>query len=214
MGPDIDKIFLPVLGMPLIAHTWRSFDDHPAVDRVVLVVRDGMQTAFEEIATTLDLKKPFRLVPGGKERQDSVWAGLEALDPDVEIVAIQDGARPCTSPDVIGRSIEAAARFGASVAAQRMVDTIKASDDGASISEHLDRSRIWAVQTPQTFRVEVIRRALSAVREQGVSVTDDTAACALIGQKVQLVESVEPNPKLTHRGDVPLIERLLASSPE
>ena len=214
MGPDIDKIFLPVLGIPLIAHTWRRFGNHPAVDRVVLVVREGMQASFEEIAATLELKKPFRLVPGGKERQDSVWAGLVALDPDVEIVAIQDGARPCTSPDVIGRSIEAAGRFGASVAAQRMVDTIKASDDGSSISEHLDRNRLWAVQTPQTFRVEVIRRALKAVREKGVSVTDDTAACELIGQKVQLVESVEPNPKLTHQDDVPLIERLLASSPE
>jgi 2-C-methyl-D-erythritol 4-phosphate cytidylyltransferase len=99
--------------------------------------------------------------------------------------------------------------MGAAVAAQRATDTIKESDGGTRIARHLDRSRLWAVQTPQCFRVEVIRRALAAVKAAGAQVTDDTAACELIGQPVELVESKLPNPKVTAPPDVPFVELLL-----
>ena len=105
--------------------------------------------------------------------------------------------------------LDAARRTGASVAAQRAVDTIKESDGGTCIARHLDRSRLWTVQTPQCFRIEVIRRALEAVRASGGRVTDDTAACEAIGQPVELVEVALPNPKVTSPSDLPLIELLL-----
>ena len=124
-------------------------------------------------------------------------------------MAIQDGARPCTSSELIEATIDAARETGAAVAAQRVTDTIKQSDDGQFIARHLDRSRLWAVQTPQTFRVEVIRKALGAVREKGLIVTDDTAACELIGQPVRLVESLKPNPKVTLPSDLHYIGLLL-----
>lgn len=209
MGPDVDKLFLEVAGAPVVAHTWRRFDACPEIGEIVLVVRDGLQDAFRELAAGLDLKKPFRLVPGGAERQDSVWNGLVALDPAAEVVAIQDGARPCTPAEVITRCLQAARSTGAAVAAQRATDTIKESDGGTRIARHLDRSRLWAVQTPQCFRVEVIRRALAAVKAAGAQVTDDTAACELIGQPVELVESKLPNPKVTAPPDVPFVELLL-----
>jgi 2-C-methyl-D-erythritol 4-phosphate cytidylyltransferase len=110
---------------------------------------------------------------------------------------------------LIVATIEAARHSGAAVAAQRVTDTIKQSDDSQVISRHLDRSRLWSVQTPQSFRVEVIRQALAAVRQRGLLVTDDTAACELIGQPVQLVESAAPNPKVTVPADLPYIELLL-----
>ena len=90
-----------------------------------------------------------------------------------------------------------------------MTDTIKESSDGKLIERTLDRSRLWAVQTPQTFRVDIIRRALTEVRRRGLLVTDDTAACELIGQAVRLVFSLEPNPKVTRPEDLPFIEHLL-----
>lgn len=210
MGPNVDKLFLELAGRPIVAHTWGRFDAFAGIDEIVLVVRDGMQSAFEELAAQLRFRKPFRLVPGGKERQDSVWNGLEALAPGTEIVAIQDGARPCTSTAVIADTIAAARELGAAVAAQRVTDTIKESDGGTLIARNIDRARLWAVQTPQVFRVEVIRRALSAVRERGLAVTDDTAACELIGQPVKLVESALPNPKATSPADLPYLELLLA----
>jgi len=209
MGPGVDKLFLEIAGRPIVAHTWARFDAAPGLDELVLVVRGGMQEEFRKLAAEAGFMKPFRLIVGGKERQDSVWNGLQALSPDCGIVAIQDGARPCTSLAVIAASIAAARELGAAVAAQRVTDTIKESDGGTRVAKHIDRSRLWAVQTPQTFRVEVIRRALAAVRERGVLVTDDTAACELIGQPVALVESREPNPKATSPADLPYLELLL-----
>jgi 2-C-methyl-D-erythritol 4-phosphate cytidylyltransferase len=212
MGPGIDKLFLEVAGRPVVAHTWMRFDATPLIDEIVLVVREGMQSTWLDLATTLHPRKPFRLAPAGPERQDSVWNGLQALSPQSDLVAIQDGARPCTAQDLILATLEAARATGAAVAAQPVTDTLKESEDGKVVSRHLDRARLWAVQTPQCFRVTVIRHALAAVRQQGLQVTDDTAACALIGQSVKLVPSTQPNPKVTVPADLAYIELLLRES--
>ena len=214
MGPNVDKLFLEVAGRPLVAHTWERFERAECIDEIVVVVREGMQDAFAELARESGFRKTFRLTVGGKERQDSVWNGLGAISSAAEIVAIQDGARPCTRSSVIRATIDAAREIGAAVAAQKVTDTIKESADGTFITRNVDRSRLWAVQTPQTFRVEVIRRALTDVRERGLLVTDDTAACERIGQRVKLVESAFPNPKATAPGDVPYIELLLREGVE
>jgi 2-C-methyl-D-erythritol 4-phosphate cytidylyltransferase len=209
MAPDLDKLFLQVHGCPIVSHTWRRFDAAESIDEIILVIRDGMESAFRELAAHSKPRKPFRFALGGRERQDSVWNGLLAISSAARIVAIQDGARPCATPELIAATIAAARDMGAAVAAQRVTDTIKDSDDGRTIARHLDRSRLWAVQTPQTFRVEVIRKALAAVRERGLIVTDDTAACELIGQPVRLIESAAPNPKVTVPSDLPFVELLL-----
>ncbi len=209
MGAKVDKLWLEVAGRPVVAHTWKQFDDSPAINAIILVIRDGMQAHFAEIAAQLKFKKPFRLVAGGAERQDSVWNGLCALAPETEIVCIQDGARPCTSLPLIADTIQAARETGAGVAAQPVADTIKESADGLVIARTVDRSKLWAVQTPQTFQVEIIRRAILAARQQKLQLTDDTAACELIGQPVRLVKSASPNPKVTVPADVPFVESLL-----
>lgn len=210
MGPEVDKLFLEVAGRPVVAHTWLRFDRSREIDEVVLVIRDGLEGAFKEIGAALDLTKPWRAVVGGAERQDSVWNGLQAVSGD--LVAIQDGARPCTPDQVIHDTLAAAREMGAAVAAQRVTDTIKESEDSSFITRNVDRSRLWAVQTPQCFRLEVIRKALEAVRRKGVVVTDDTAACELIGQLVKIIPSASPNPKVTVPADLPYIELLLKGS--
>jgi len=209
MGPALDKVFLELAGKPVVVHTWQRFDQAACIDEIVLVVRDGMQAAFNELARQFHLGKPFRVVAGGAERQDSVWNGLEAISLETGIVAIQDAARPCTSVALIAATVTAAQESGAAVAAQPVTDTIKESLDGKSVTRTLDRSRLWSVQTPQTFRVEIIRHALSEARSRGLLITDDTAACELIGQSVRLVASAEPNPKVTRPEDAPYIEMLL-----
>jgi 2-C-methyl-D-erythritol 4-phosphate cytidylyltransferase len=209
MGAGVDKLFLEIAGRPVVAHTWQRFADAACVDEIVLVVRDGTQSAFAELAAKFNLRKPHRIVAGGPERQDSVWNGLQALSPRAEIVAIQDAARPCTTEALIAATIAAARETGAAVAARPVTDTIKESADGQTVLRTVDRSRLWAVQTPQTFRVEVIRRALAEVRRRQLSVTDDTAACEWIGQPVRLVVGAAPNPKVTVPGDVPYVELLL-----
>ena len=210
MGPNIDKLFLEVAGRPVVAHTWARWDAAAEVDELVLVIRADMESAFKEIAATLSLTKPYRFAMGGVERQDSVWNGLQALNTKTEVVAIHDGARPCVSPELIRHTIHAARESGAAVAAQRVTDTIKESDDGAHITRTVDRAKLWSVQTPQAFRVSVIHEAISTARTRGLNLTDDTAACELIGQPVRLVESRQPNPKVTVPADLPFIAAVLS----
>jgi 2-C-methyl-D-erythritol 4-phosphate cytidylyltransferase len=212
MGPNVDKLFLPVAGRPVIAHAWERFDRFPEIAHVVMVVREGMQSAFEEIAAQIKTTKPYNFAIGGKERQNSVWNGLEALPKGATLVAIQDGARPCTSEQIIRDTIGAAAEVGAAVAAQKVTDTIKEAGAGNTIARNIDRTHLWSVQTPQAFRVEVIRRALSEVFARNLAITDDTAACELIQQPVKLVESFTPNPKVTTRADLEFVELCLRNS--
>ena len=209
MGSGVDKLWLEVAGRPVVAHTWQRFNDAKCIGEVILVVRDGMEGAFEELASKFNFQKPFLLVKGGDERQDSVWNGLEALSEKAAIVAIQDAARPCTSEDLIEATIAAARETGAAVAASPVTDTIKETSDGRTISCTVDRSRLWSVQTPQTFQVEIIRRAIAMARERRLKLTDDTAACELIGQAVRLVAGSRPNPKVTVPADLPYVESVL-----
>jgi 2-C-methyl-D-erythritol 4-phosphate cytidylyltransferase len=209
MGANVDKLWLEVAGRPVIAHTWQRFNDANCIAEIILVIRDGMQKHFTELAAQFHFQKLFRIVVGGAERQDSVCNGLAALSPETKIVAIQDAARPCTSEALIAATIDAARETGAAVAAQAVTDTIKETGDGKTILRTVDRSKLWSVQTPQTFRVEVIRRALAEVHQRGLVLTDDTAACELIGQPVRLVSGATPNPKVTVPGDLPFIEMLL-----
>jgi 2-C-methyl-D-erythritol 4-phosphate cytidylyltransferase len=211
MGPNVDKLFLEAAGRPVVAHTWQRFNAAACIGEIILVVRDGMQSAFTDLARQYGFTKPYHLAIGGKERQDSVWNGLAALSSATEIVAIQDGARPCTSPALIEATITAARETGAAVAAMPVTDTIKESADGRFAERTVDRSKLWAVQTPQTFRVEVIRKALAEVRRRGALVTDDTAACELLGQPVRLVVGAVPNPKVTVPADLPYVGLLLQS---
>lgn len=209
MGPNIDKLFLEISGRPVIAHTWDRFDGCAEIDEIILVIRNGLQGDFDKLAATYGFKKRVRYASGGAERQDSVWNGLLQVSPETEMIAIQDGARPCTTHKIISECITAAREVGAAVAAQKVTDTLKEIGADGLVAKHLDRSRLWAVQTPQVFRAEVIRKALSEVLTRGLSVTDDTAACELIGQPVKLVESSTPNPKVTSPADVSFIETLL-----
>jgi 2-C-methyl-D-erythritol 4-phosphate cytidylyltransferase len=152
MGLNADKLFVEVAGRPVIAHTWQRFESAACIDEIVLVIRDGMQDAFGDLAERFGYQKKFRLVAGGKERQDSVWNGLQCIAAEAEIVAIQDGARPCTSEAIIANTVRAAREGGAAVAAQRVTDTIKEADRAGFIRRNVDRSRLWSVQARRAFR--------------------------------------------------------------
>lgn len=209
MGSGIEKLFLELAGKPVIAHTWRRFEEAACVDEIILVVRSENRDAFREVAEREGFRKPCHWADGGAERQDSVWNGIQQVSSGTGVVAIHDGARPCIRQEVIEAAIEAARVHGAAVVASKLTDTVKESDDGEVVSRHMDRNRLWAVQTPQAFRVEVLRRALEAARQQGRVYTDDTAACQLIGQAVRLVPTTRPNPKVTTPEDLPAVESLL-----
>ena len=205
-----DKMFLDIAGLPLVGHTWRRFDLFTEADEIILVTRDDTRPLLEDLAKRSDAQKPWQLVVGGAERQDSVWNGVNATAPESEIIAIQDGARPCTPLAAIQLAVVTAREMGAAVLARRLADTLKRGDGEGQIVGTVDRENLWAVQTPQVFRREIILAALAKVRDEGLSITDDTAACEALGQAVKLVESDQPNPKATTPADRPYIEALLA----
>ena len=176
---------------------------------MVLVIREEALSEFEDLASKITPIKPYSFAVGGSERQESVRNGVKAASGNCEIVAIHDGARPCVGSETISSAILEAKKHGAPVAATKIVDTIKLSDGNARISQNIDRTHLWSVQTPQVFKIDTILDAMDAVDSQHASVTDDTAACELIGQPVVLVESKRPNPKVTTSADLPLIQFLL-----
>ena len=205
-----DKMFLDIAGLPLLGHTWRRFDLLSEADEIILVTRDDARPVLEDLAKRINAQKPWQLVAGGVERQDSVWNGVNATAAESEIIAIQDGARPCTPLAAIQLALVTAREMGAAVLARRLADTLKRGDGEGQIVGTVDRENLWTVQTPQVFRREIILAALVKVRDEGLSITDDTAACEALGQSVKLVECDQPNPKATTPADLPYIESLLA----
>ena len=205
-----DKMFLDIAGLPLLGHTWRRFDLLSEADEIILVTRDDARPVLEDLAKRINAQKPWQLVAGGVERQDSVWNGVNATTAESEIIAIQDGARPCTPLAAIQLALVTAREMGAAVLARRLADTLKRGDGEGQIVGTVDRENLWPVQTPQVFRRELILAALVKVRDEGLSITDDTAACEALGQSVKLVECDQPNPKATTPADLPYIESLLA----
>ena len=206
-----DKLFMEVAGLPLVGHTWRRFDRFAGTAEIVIVTRGESRSLFENLAKRIAAAKPWCIVEGGAERQDSVWNGVNATDEASAVVAIQDGARPCTPLGSLGQAIEDAREIGAAVLAKRVSDTLKRGDVQAQILGTVDRENLWAVQTPQVFLREVILAALAKVRNEGLAITDDTAACEALGQAVKLIECDRPNPKATTPDDLPFIESLLAA---
>ena len=204
-----DKLFLEVAGLPVVGHTWRRFDAHPEIDEVVVVIRESAHAEFEALGKQLALSKPHCFVEGGMERQHSVNNGLSAVNSNCEWVAIQDGARPCTTNEAITATLAAARKGGAAVVASKVTDTLKDSGGTGHIIRNVERTHLWAVQTPQVFALKIIRNAMLAVSAQDAAITDDTAACELIDQAVALVDGDAPNPKVTTAADLPLVELLL-----
>ena len=210
MGKSSDKLFLEAKGKPIIAHTWKCLDQSPNVDEIIVVIRPEQEAAFRQTARWIGAKKPFQLVRGGARRQDSVLRGLETTNESACLVAVHDGARPCVSDRILADCFAEAGRWGAAIAAAKVTDTLKEADDKQRIYQNVDRARLWTAQTPQVFRREILMRALRYAQETGAQITDEAAACELIGQPVILVENHDTNPKVTVEADLPFVEWLLS----
>ena len=207
---DTYKAFVSLLGRPLIAHTLDTFQKCPAISEIVLVVPPERVSHAEDLVKEFAFTKVRAVAPGGKVRQDSVRNGLAKISSNCEIVVIHDGARPLVRCDTITKSIEAAVADGAATVAVPVVDTIKVSNDGFYVSTTLDRSNLYAVQTPQTFRREVIEQAYEQAYVDGYIGTDDASLVERLGLPVRIVEGSYENIKITTPVDLVVAESLLS----
>ena len=203
-----DKVLLPLAGQPMLAWSLAAIAATPQIGTVVVVAGEHTIASVEALIEERAFQKVVAVVPGGERRQDSVAAGLAALPDQTEVVLIHDGARPLADADLFRRCAEAAAATGAVIAAMPVADTLKhVTGADRVIAGTVDRSGLWAAQTPQAFRLDVLRRAFAS--NAGADVTDEALLCEAAGIPVQVVSSSSANLKVTHPEDVAVAEALL-----
>lgn len=202
----IDKVMAPLGGEPMIVRTVRAFQDCEAIREIVIVTREDLILQISELCREMDKVKA--VVKGGGSRQESVWLGLNALSKDMELAAIQDGARPLITPALIDKTVRAAHSYGAAAPAIPVKDTIKIEKSGL-IESTPDRSTLRAVQTPQVFDFDLLRGALQKAASDKAAVTDDCSAVERLGMKIRLVAGDERNLKVTTPLDLKIAELLL-----
>lgn len=209
LGASRPKALLDIAGTPLLVHTLRRFQSLELIHNCVITISAPARMEYESCLTYAFPDSSFLLVDGGAERQDSVLNGLAALGNDTEIVIIHDAARPFVPEHVIRASIEAAREFGAATVAIPAVDTVLVADRSGFLENTPDRSLLWACQTPQTFRVDVIRAAHQAAKDKGKAVTDDATLVHQNGGRVKLVMGSPLNFKITTPMDVAIAQGVL-----
>lgn len=210
MGTNIKKQYLDLMDKPILAHTLGVLEECPDITGIVLVVAPGEEALCEErVLCGKEYRKIMAVVPGGDHRQTSVYNGLAALPGTTELAVIHDGARPLVQPGEISLVIREARATGAAALAVPVKDTIKVVDDRGLVLNTPPRERLWAVQTPQVFRFQLIMKAHRAARETGNFATDDCALVEALGQPVKLVPGSYENIKITTPEDLVLAEAFL-----
>jgi 2-C-methyl-D-erythritol 4-phosphate cytidylyltransferase len=203
------KQFAKIAGKPLMAYTIEVFEASPAVDHIVIVVpRDSVEFAKEEIVEACGFKKVRDVVYGGETRQQSVQAGLKALKDNTRWVIIHDGVRPLVTEIMIKRVLDAAQKTGAAISGVAARETIKQVESGQIVGT-LDRRLLWLAQTPQCFRYDVITDAHKRASGDKVDATDDAALVEKYGTKVVVAVGSYSNLKITSPEDIPLFEYFL-----
>ncbi len=203
----LDKVFATVAGLPLIAHSVSVFEASDAVDQIVLVLSAARLEEGRAMVRQQGWHKIVALCAGGERRQDSVRAGLERLE-GCRWVIVHDGARPCLTGDLVAQGVQAARETGAAVAAVPSKDTIKVVSDEGIVESTPDRSKLWSVQTPQTFRYDLL---MSAHQQLDSSFTDDAAMVEAMGGRVRVHLGAYDNLKVTTPEDLPIVERQLSA---
>ncbi len=219
-----DKLFADLAGRPVVAWSVSAFQACTEVDAIVLVTRPEREAPLRQMAGQLGWDKLRAILPGGTQRHLSVWAGLQAAEDAVassdpvtgvsgpqepHFVAVHDGARPLVTPAMITRCHRLARESGAACCAAPVTDTLKRADADNRICGSLDRTHLWAMQTPQTFELTLLQRAYRAVLASGEAVTDETSALEHIGHPVALLNSGDFNLKITFPPDLELARHLL-----
>mgnify|MGYP002333083495 CR=1 FL=1 len=226
MHSKVQKQFLEIQGYPVLYYSLRCFQESPLIQDIILVTgEESISYCKEEIVQKYGFTKVSAVIPGGKERYDSVWMGLKAVKDDLPkeategIVFIHDGARPMVSEDILERCFQDAQKYNACVAAVPVKDTIKIADENGFAETTPRRDRVWQVQTPQTFSFGLIYDAYAQLAEQkdtlaekGIKITDDAMVVeTFTDHQVKLTEGSYRNLKVTTPEDLPLAEKYLHS---
>jgi 2-C-methyl-D-erythritol 4-phosphate cytidylyltransferase len=209
-GGSLKKQFQNLIGKPVLSYSIESFESSPLIEEIILVVpEDFISFCNKEIVAKFGFKKVTKVIPGGKERRDSVERGFNSLLDEIDIVLIHDGVRPFLTIGMIEEVIKEASKAGGAIIALPVKDTIKKSSSGNYIERTVSRESLWLAQTPQAFRYDVLKRAYEGTRENDFAVTDESSLVERLGVQVKLVEGSEFNIKITTEEDLLLGELIL-----
>lgn len=208
MGEGINKLLEPLDGIPVLARTLLALQRAQRVDAIIVAAREEDILPFSDLCRTYEISKCVKVIRGGESRTHSVLLAALEADEKTELLAVQDGARPLTAPELIDSVIEKAARCNAAAPAVPVKDTVKTVRDG-QVEETLDRSVLAAVQTPQVFEASLLKAALQSAMEAGTETTDDCSAVERLGKTVYLVDGDEENLKITTPLDLILAQAIL-----
>ena len=203
-----DKLGAELCGLPVLRRTLGAFERCNDITSIIVVASEERRSEIE----SWEVGKLHCVVEGGAARHHSVSNGLDALPDNVDFVAVHDGARPLITPEAISQCISVAKESGAASLARPVTDTIKRVDGERAVSGSVDRIGLWAMETPQVFKVDELRAAYRRILEKGESVTDEVSAMQAIGGRVYLVECESPNLKITFPNDIGIAEAILNSS--
>ncbi|MCY7763767.1 2-C-methyl-D-erythritol 4-phosphate cytidylyltransferase [Bacillus spizizenii] len=205
-----NKLFIELKGDPVIIHTLRVFDSHRPCEKIILVINEREREHFQQLLTDYPFQTAIELVAGGDERQHSVYKGLKAVKQE-KIVLVHDGARPFIKHEQIDELIAEAEQAGAAILAVPVKDTIKRVQD-LQVCETIERSSLWAVQTPQAFRLSLLMKAHAEAEYRGFLGTDDASLVEeMEGGSVRVVEGSYTNIKLTTPDDLTSAEAIMES---
>ncbi len=205
----VDKIMAELGGEPIILRSMRALSECDLVDEVIIVTREDLIEPIGLLRQKENLTKVKKIILGGADRVHSVLNGVQEADKRATVIAVHDGARPFASPEVIVDAIEEACRSGAAAPAIPATDTMKMAKNGV-VTKTLDRSALFAVQTPQAFDADLLKGALHYCVSRKVPVTDDCSAVEQIGKQVVLTPGSAQNIKITTQFDLVLGEAILA----
>ena len=211
MGTKVHKQYLLMGGKPVLYYSLKAFQDSGMIDEIVLVTGKGEEEyCRNEIVDKYNLTKVKKIVPGGNERYESVWNGIERL-PDYGYIYIHDGARPFVDDEIISRAYKCVTEEKACAAGMPAKDTIKVVDENGTVTDTPDRSRLWTVQTPQVFDAGLIRRAYSMLmKKEKISVTDDAMVVEqMLEHPVKMFFGSYANIKITTPEDLKIAEVFL-----
>jgi 2-C-methyl-D-erythritol 4-phosphate cytidylyltransferase len=201
-----NKLFIELSGIPIIVYTLRVFEEDPDCRGIILSINPAEKDYFNQLIAAYGLKKVKKLVMGGKERQQSVYNGLQHAEED--IILVHDGARPFINLGQISELTAAASLHGGAVIAVPVKDTIKKAAN-KKVLETVERSSLWAVQTPQAFRVSILKSAYEQAEAEGFLGTDDASLLERINEQVVIIEGNYDNIKITTQEDLYFAEAIL-----
>lgn len=204
----VDKMCADLCGSPVILRSIAAFEACPLIDEIIIVTREDLIPFVGRICTDFGMKKVRCVVKGGESRAESVYRGLMHISREAELAAVHDGARPLVAPEVIARTVTLAAETGAAIPAVPVKDTIKRAVDGV-ISATPPRAELFAAQTPQIFKADMLKAALAKAIEEKAEITDDASAVEMLGMSVSIAEGDENNIKITTQADLILAEAIL-----